>query len=180
MESQYGDRIAIILSDHQVSQHLEELDTLLNTYASVRFNTYKGSQWRHQACRQIAIALENGVTVQHILERLNQLVANAKWKNVCHKKNGSNLNSNQLKRKKRVIVQKIQRPIVGQYPKQRDYGLNGDLVMTLVNNNCNVNQVITFRGMHCTILHAIVQCHGLTKPLHRILIDSKLSYYYTD
>ena len=175
-KQQSDDPIAIILADHQISQHLEELDTLLNTYASARFNTTQGSKWRYQACRQIAIALENGVTVQHILEKLNQLVAHARWKTVhCNDSNGVNKNT---KKRIRRIPTKVHRPVVGQNPAQRDYGLNGDLLMTLVNNNCNVDTVITFRGMQCTVLHAIVQCHGLSRPFHRMLVDSKFGCFF--
>ena len=150
-----GDVNPIILPDHAISQHLEELETLLRNYKNVKLNLKQGCQWRYQVCKAVCIALENGVTIDHILTKIKQYLT---------KDLGS----------AKKIKSKPKRPVLYQMPKPREYGLNGDLVMILVNNNCNVDSIITFRGMKCTILHAIVQCHGLKKPFHRMLIDSKL------
>lgn len=40
------------------------------------------------------------------------------------------------------------------------YGFNGDLIITLSKYDAPINSVIVFRGIHCTLLHAVVTVCG--------------------
>lgn len=51
------------------------------------------------------------------------------------------------------------------------YGFNNDIALTLCKYNADINAIITFRAIKCTLLHAIIQCYAFHSSSTASMLD---------